>query len=309
MIELILRRLGGALMILFGVAAITFVLLYALPADPAVQLAGRSATAQTVANIRHELGLDQPLIVQFIHYLGNLVQGDLGRSYTQKTEVMTLILARLPATLILMVSGILVEVAIGLTLGTIAALNRGGFIDRLVMTVSFVGVSAPQFVVALLLLYVFAATLQWFPMSGFGTFSHVVLPALTLGVLGAGWYARMVRSAMIDVLNQDYVRTARAKGVAERAVILRHAVPNALLPIVAMIGIDIGQFMGGVVVVEAVYGWPGIGQLAWQAIQQVDIPIIMGVTLISSLAIVIGNFVADLLAPLIDPRIRARSGH
>lgn len=306
MIELILRRLGGALMILFGVAAITFVLLYALPADPAVQLAGRSATAQTVANIRHELGLDQPLIVQFIHYLGNLVQGDLGRSYTQKTEVMTLILARLPATLILMVSGILVEVAIGLTLGTVAALNRGGFVDRLVMTVSFVGVSAPQFVVALLLLYVFAAMLQWFPMSGFGTFSHVVLPALTLGVLGAGWYARMVRSAMIDVLNQDYVRTARAKGVAERAVVLRHAVPNALLPIVAMIGIDIGQFMGGVVVVEAVYGWPGIGQLAWQAIQQVDIPIIMGVTLISSLAIVIGNLVADLVAPLIDPRIRAR---
>ena len=306
MIELILRRLGGALMILFGVAAITFVLLYALPADPAVQLAGRSATAQTVANIRHELGLDQPLIVQFIHYLGNLVQGDLGRSYTQKTEVMTLILARLPATLILMVSGILVEVAIGLTLGTIAALNRGGFVDRLVMTVSFVGVSAPQFVVALLLLYVFAATLQWFPMSGFGTFSHVVLPALTLGVLGAGWYARMVRSAMIDVLNQDYVRTARAKGVAERNVVLRHAVPNALLPIVAMIGIDVGQFMGGVVVVEAVYGWPGIGQLAWQAIQQVDIPIIMGVTLISSLAIVIGNLVADLVAPLIDPRIRAR---
>ncbi|MCM5557704.1 ABC transporter permease [Pleomorphomonas sp. JP5] len=306
MIELILRRLGGALMILFGVAAITFVLLYALPADPAVQLAGRSATAQTVANIRHELGLDQPLLLQFVHYLGNLVQGDFGRSYTQKTEVMTLILARLPATLILMVTGILVEVAIGLTLGTIAALNRGGFVDRLVMTVSFVGVSAPQFVVALLLLYVFAATLQWFPMSGFGTFSHVVLPALTLGVLGAGWYARMVRSAMIDVLTQDYIRTARAKGVAERTVILRHAVPNALLPIVAMIGIDIGQFMGGVVVVEAVYGWPGIGQLAWQAIQQVDIPIIMGVTLISSLAIVTGNLIADLVAPLIDPRIRAR---
>ena len=306
MIELILRRLGGALMILFGVAAITFVLLYALPADPAVQLAGRSATAQTVANIRHQLGLDQPLILQFVHYLGNLVQGDFGRSYTQKTEVMTLILARLPATLILMVAGIVIEVAIGLTLGTIAALNRGGFVDRLVMTISFIGVSAPQFVVALLLLYVFAATLQWFPMSGFGTVRHVVLPALTLGVLGAGWYARMVRSAMIDVLNQDYIRTARAKGVSERSVVLRHAVPNALLPIVAMIGIDIGQFMGGVVVVEAVYGWPGIGQLAWQAIQQVDIPIIMGVTLISSLAIVIGNLVADLVAPLIDPRIRAR---
>jgi peptide/nickel transport system permease protein len=131
-----------------------------------------------------------------------------------------------------------------------------------------------------------------------------VLPATTLGVLGAGWYARMVRSAMIDVLNQDYVRTARAKGLSSTRIIFRHALPNAILPIIAMIGIDIGQFMGGVVVVEAVYGWPGIGQLAWQAIQQVDIPIIMGVTLVSALAIVIGNLAADLIAPLIDPRIR-----
>ena len=136
------------------------------------------------------------------------------------------------------------------------------------MMLAFVGVSSPQFVVALLLLYVFAAQLGWFPMSGYGTPAHVVLPALTLGLLGAGWYARMVRSAMIDVLNQDYVRTARAKGLSGARVVLRHALPNALLPIVAMIGIDIGQFMGGVVVVEAVYGWPGIGQLAWQAIQQ-----------------------------------------
>jgi peptide/nickel transport system permease protein len=153
---------------------------------------------------------------------------------------------------------------------------------------------------------VFALMLGWFPMSGFGTFSHVVLPAVTLGVLGAGWYARMVRSAMIDVLNQDYVRTARAKGISERRVILRHALPNALLPIIAMIGIDIGQFMSGVVVVEAVYGWPGIGQLVWQAIQQVDLPIIMGVTLVSAFAIVSGNLIADLIAPFIDPRIRAR---
>jgi peptide/nickel transport system permease protein len=134
----------------------------------------------------------------------------------------------------------------------------------------------------------------------------VVLPGVTLGLCGAGWYARMVRSAMIDVLNQDYVRTARAKGLSSRRVILRHALPNAMLPIIAMIGIDIGQFMGGVVVVEAVYGWPGIGQLAWQAIQQVDIPIIMGVTLTSALAIVIGNLLADLIAPIVDPRIRTR---
>ena len=304
MVFLLLRRLGQALLILLGVAAITFVLLYALPADPARMLAGRSATAQTVASIRHELGLDQPLLVQFWHYLSGILQGDLGRSYAQKTEVWTLIAARLPATLLLMAAGIFVEVVLGVTFGTIAAINRGSFVDRLVMTASFVGVSAPQFVAALLLLYLFAVTLGWFPMSGYGTFAHIVLPAATLGILGAGWYARMVRSAMIDVLNQDYVRTARAKGLSSARIIFRHALPNAILPIIAMIGIDIGQFMGGVVVVEAVYGWPGIGQLAWQAIQQVDIPIIMGVTLTSALAIVVGNLLADLIAPVIDPRIR-----
>jgi peptide/nickel transport system permease protein len=306
MISILLKRVLQAVLILFGVAAITFILLYALPADPARMIAGRSATAQTVISIRHELGLDQPLLVQFWHYLQNLPQGNLGRSYAQKTEVGTLIAARLPATLILMAAGIFVEVMLGIFLGVIAALNRGGAIDRVVMMASFVGVSAPQFVAALLLLYLFAVTLAWFPMSGYGTFAHVVLPAVTLGLLGAGWYARMVRSAMIDVLNQDYIRTARAKGLSSARVVLRHALPNALLPIIAMIGIDIGQFMGGVVVVEAVYGWPGIGQLAWQAIQQVDIPIIMGVTLVSALAIVLGNLIADLVAPLVDPRIRSR---
>ena len=301
MVILLCKRLAQAFLILLGVAAITFVLLYALPADPARMIAGRSATAQTVASIRHELGLDQPLLVQFWTYLTGLLQGDLGRSYAQKTEVWTLIAARLPATLTLMAAGIFVEVVLGITFGTIAAVRRGSFVDRLVMTASFVGVSAPQFVAALLLLYVFAVTLGWFPMSGYGSFAHIVLPALTLGILGAGWYARMVRSAMIEVLNQDYVRT---KGLSSRRIIFRHALPNAILPIIAMIGIDIGQFMGGVVVVEAVYGWPGIGQLAWQAIQQVDIPIIMGVTLTSALAIVAGNLLADLIAPVIDPRIR-----
>ncbi|THV15755.1 ABC transporter permease [Rhizobium rhizophilum] len=305
MLELLGKRLVQSIFILFGVAAITFVLLYALPADPARMLAGRSATPQTVENIRKELGLDQPLPVQFAQYVGGLVQGDLGRSYAQKTEVITLIAARLPATLTLMAAGIFLEVLLGVVLGSIAALNRGGLLDRTVMMSAFVGVSAPQFVVALLLLYVFAATLGWFPMSGYGTAAHVVLPAATLGMLGAGWYARMVRSAMIDVLNQDYIRTARAKGLSGARVILRHVLPNAILPIIAMIGIDIGQFMGGVVVVEAVYGWPGIGQLAWQAIQQVDIPIIMGVTLTSALAIITGNLIADLIAPVIDPRIRS----
>jgi peptide/nickel transport system permease protein len=297
-------RLSQAVLILLGVAFITFCLLFLLPADPAVQIAGRSATAQTVANIRRELGLDQPFLTQFFTYLGNLAQGDLGRSYAQKTEVSALILSRLPATLILMLSGIAAELVLGLTLGILAAVYRNGRIDRFVMMLSFIGVSSPQFVVALFMLFVFAATLGWFPMSGFGSVQNIVLPALTLGILGAGWYARIVRSAMIDVLNQDYIRTGRAKGLSERRIILRHALPNALLPVIAMIGIDIGQFMSGLVVVEAVFGWPGIGQLAWQAIQQVDIPIIMGVTIVSALAIVFGNLLADIAAPFADPRIR-----
>ena len=285
---------------------ITFLLLHYLPADPAALIAGRSANAATIANVRHELGLDKALLVQFADYLSGLLRGDLGRSYIQRSDVATLIVARIPATFLLMLAGISCEVALGLAAGILAATNRNGPADRIVMMLAFVGVSSPQFLVALLLLYVFAAMLGWFPMSGFGTPAHIVLPALTLGLLGAGWYARMVRSAMIDVLNQDYIRTARAKGLSTAHVVLGHALPNAVLPIIAMIGIDIGQFMSGVVVVEAVYGWPGIGQLAWQGIQQVDVPIIMGVTLVSSLGIVLGNLVADLIAPALDPRIRAR---
>src|ERR671913_1124021 len=306
MVVYLAQRILQTILILLGIAAITFLLLYMVPADPAVQIAGRSATTQTVANIRRELGLDQPLITQFLRYVGGLLHGDLGRSYAQKTDVMTLIASRLPATITLMIAGIAAELAIGVTMGVIAAVRRNSFLDRAVMIASFTTISAPQFLVALLLLYVFAATLGWFPMSGFGSPAHVVLPALTLGILGAGWYARIVRSTMIDVLNQDYIRTARAKGVAESSVVLRHALPNALLPVVAMIGIDIGQFMSGLVVVEAVFRWAGIGQLAWQAIQQGDNPIIMGVTLVSAFAIVLGNFIADLIAPFVDPRIRLR---
>jgi len=302
----LLRRFVQAILILIGVSFITFVLLYVLPADPAQQIAGRAGNAETIENIRRELGLDRPLHEQYLRYLGALVEGDLGRSYQQKTEVATLIWARLPATLLLMVGAIVCELTIGLSMGILAALRRGGFTDQALMVVSFVAVSAPQFVVGILLLYVFAVHLGWFPIGGYGTFAHLVLPSLTLGILGAGWYARMMRSSMIDVLRQDYMRTAKAKGLKPGVVLAVHALPNAILPIIAMIGIDIGIFMSGIVVVESVFGWPGIGQLAWQAIQQIDIPIIMGVTLVSACAIIIGNLIADLIAPLIDPRIKLR---
>jgi peptide/nickel transport system permease protein len=302
----ILRRLIQSALILLGVSFITFVLLFVLPADPVRQIAGRAATAETVENIRQQLGLDQPFFIQYGRYIANLFQGDLGRSYLQKTEVAELIASRLPATLLLMLAGITAELLLGLTMGIAAALMRGRMGDQVLMMTSFVTVSAPQFVVSLLVLYVFAVKLGWFPIGGYGTVAHLVLPALTLGILGSGWYSRMMRSSMIEVLRADYIRTARAKGLGRARVVLRHALPNAVLPIIAMIGIDIGIFMGGIVVVESVFGWPGIGQLAWQAIQRVDIPIIMGVTLVSALAIVIGNLIADLITPIIDPRIRLR---
>ncbi len=302
----ILRRLIQSALILLGVAFVTFLLLFVLPADPVRQIAGRSATTETVENIRQQLGLDKPFLVQFFRYLGGLVQGDLGRSYLQKSEVSLLIASRLPATLLLMVAAIFCELAIGLSMGIIAALRRDRFTDQALMMTSFVTVSAPQFVVSLLMLYVFAVKLGWFPIGGYGTFRHLVLPAITLGILGSGWYSRMMRSSMIDVMRTDYIRTARAKGLTRARVVLGHALPNAILPIIAMIGIDIGVFMGGIVVVESVFGWPGIGQLAWQAIQRIDIPIIMGVTLVSAAAIVLGNLLADLIVPFIDPRIRLR---
>jgi peptide/nickel transport system permease protein len=302
----ILRRLIQSALILLGVSFITFVLLFVLPADPVRQIAGRAATAETVENIRQQLGLDQPFFIQYGRYIANLFQGDLGRSYLQKTEVAELIASRLPATLLLMLAGITAELVLGLTMGIAAALLRGRMGDQVLMMTSFVTVSAPQFVVSLLVLYVFAVKLGWFPIGGYGTAAHLVLPALTLGILGSGWYSRMMRSSMIEVLRADYIRTARAKGLGRARVVLRHALPNTVLPIIAMIGIDIGIFMGGIVVVESVFGWPGIGQLAWQAIQRVDIPIIMGVTLVSALAIVIGNLLADLITPIIDPRIRLR---
>ncbi|NHB78324.1 ABC transporter permease [Rhodobacter calidifons] len=302
----LIRRLIQSALILLGVSFITFFLLFVLPADPVRQIAGRSATAETVENIRQQLGLDKPFIVQYGRYLGALLQGDMGRSYLQKTEVADLILSRLPATLLLMLGAIVCELLLGLTMGIVAALWRGRALDQTLMVTSFVTVSAPQFVVSLLLLYVFAVKLGWFPIGGYGTFAHLVLPAVTLGILGSGWYSRMMRSSMIDVLRADYIRTARAKGLTRARIVLRHALPNAILPVIAMIGIDIGIFMGGIVVVESVFGWPGIGQLAWQAIQRVDIPIIMGVTLVSAFAIVLGNLLADLIAPLIDPRIRLR---
>lgn len=300
------RRLLQAALILLGVAAITYLLLYMLPADPARMVAGRSATKAQVEQVREQLGLTRPIWEQFGGYLWKLLQGDLGRSYLQRTQVTELLAARLPASLLLMVGAIFCELAIGLTLGTIAALRRNSSLDQGLMITALMFISTPQYVVSLSLIYVFSYWLGWFPIGGYGEFKHLVLPSIALGLLGGGWYARVTRSSVIEVLRQDFIRTARAKGLDRWRIVSVHILPNAVLPIIAMVGIDIGYFMGSIVVVESVFGWPGIGQLTWQAIQQIDIPIIMGVTLLSACAIILGNLLADLVAPLIDPRIKLR---
>lgn len=306
MLAYLVRRLSASLFILFGVSVVAFGLTFMIPADPVAMIAGRNSTPAVREQIRIQLGLDRPIPEQYIRYLGRLVQGDLGRSYARKSDVGPLIASRLPPTLLLMLAAIMAELMIGIPAGIYAASRRGRTADKVAMTLSFVSVSTPQFVLGLTLLYLFAYLLSWFPLGGYGSFSHLVLPALTLGLAGGGWYSRMMRSSMIEVLRNDYIRTARAKGMSEWRVITKHGLRNAILPIIAMIGLDVGIFMSGVVVVENVFGWPGVGQLMWQAIQSLDIPIIMGVTIVAACFIILGNLIADLVSPLIDPRIRLR---
>jgi peptide/nickel transport system permease protein len=303
-VRFLLERVVQGLGVLLAVSVVTFLLAFLLPADPARMVAGPSATVETVNNIRHELGLDRPFLAQYGLYLGKLVQGNLGRSYKQGASVTELLRSRLPATLVLMLGAIIFELLLGLPMGIIAALRPGGFLDRSLMMFAFAGVSLPQFVLGLGLLYLLAFKLALFPLGGYGTLAHLVLPALTLGIGGAGWYARIVRSEMLEVLGQDYIRTAAAKGVQRSVLIGKHALRNALLPVIGMIGSDIGVFMGGAVVVESVFGWPGVGKLVWDAIRVVDIPVILGVIQLSAVMIVAGNLIADLAYPLADPRVR-----
>ena len=306
MLSFLGSRLIQSVFVLLAASLITFTLVFLLPADPARMVAGPGASVQTVNSIRHEMGLDKPFLGQYGAYLGRLVQGDLGRSYKQGSPVSSLMASRIWPTLQLMLGAIALELLIGLPLGIWAALKKGRWPDTLVMGLAFLGAAAPQFWLALSLVYLLAYRFALFPLGGYGGLSHLFLPALTLGIGGAGWYARMMRSQLLEVLNQDYIRTARAKGQSSRLVLLRHALRNASLPIVTMIGLDIGTFMGGVVVVESVFGWPGLGRLVWDAIRVIDIPIIVGVVIFSAVVITLANLLADFMQPFIDPRVRYR---
>jgi len=298
------RRILQAIPVLFGISIITFLLVYYLPADPARMYAGPSATVATVARIRHELGLDQPFWIQYIRYVGRVLHGDLGFSYRKQIAVTTLIFQRIPYTFALTLGGVFVELVLGLPIGIASAVGRGRWTDRLGMFVALVGVSAPPFWLGLLLLYWLGYLIPIFPLGGAGSPAHLVLPALTAGLGGAAWYARMMRSSTLEILSADYIRTARAKGRTQLMVILKHVLPNALNPIITMAGLDIPWFIGGVVLVERVFDWPGLGRLAVEAIETVDVPLILGTVIFTALVVVISGILIDVVQGLVDPRIR-----
>lgn len=302
----VIRRLVMAIPVIVGISILTFVLAYLLPADPARMYAGPNASVETVNNIRHQLGLDRPFYEQYLRYVWRALHGDLGYSYHFKMPVSDAILSRLPYSLQLTFAGILVELLFGIPIGSLSALRQYSWIDRSSMLLALFAVSAPPFWLGLLFLYFLAFRLPIFPLGGAGSLHHLVLPALCAGAGGAAWYARMMRSSTLDVLNADYVRTARAKGLRERAVLYRHILRNAIMPIVTMAAMDIPWFLSGVVLIEMVFAWPGVGKMAVEAIHNVDIPLIMGTVVLAAVLVAFSSIVADLAYGVIDPRIRHR---
>jgi peptide/nickel transport system permease protein len=300
----LLRRLIGAVFVIFGVATITFIMVFMMPGDAARMYAGPRAPEETVERIRELWGLNDPLPVQYVRYMGRAIQGDLGSSTRDNRPVVQAVTERLPATVQLALAGLFVELVLGIPLGIVAALRPGTWIDNFATLMSLIGVSVPQFAFGLVALYVFGFLLKWFPLGGYGTLHHLILPALVLGLGGVAFYARVMRNSILEVANEDYVRTARAKGLSPRAVLNRHVLRNALLPVLTLAGLDLALLLGGVVVIEAVFGWPGVGLQAWTAIRNQDTPMIMGTVLFASIAVVALNLIVDLLYVALDPRIR-----
>lgn len=302
-----LRRLAQMLLVILGVVTLAFVFSNIVPGDPARLVAGPNASPEAVKSIGHELGLDQPLWSQYTHYLSRLVHGDLGTSFAlQGRSVNSEIAAALPTTIQLAVLGVLWELVLGVPIGIIAAYRPGGVLDRAVSVVALVGLSAPPFWLGLMLLYFLSYKLSLFPLSGTGhpLIWYLVLPSFTLGVAGAAFYARMVRTTMIGVLRSPFIEFARLKGMPERTIVSRHALRHVLVPIVTMIGMDLGYFLGGLLIIESVFGLPGVGQLAYHGISTLDIPMITGCVLVAAVFMVVMNFIVDVTYTLVDPRVR-----
>lgn len=304
MFRYVLKRLLLALPVLLGVSVVVFVAIRLIPGDPALLMAGQAATQEVVQQIRTSLGLDQPLPVQYLYFLRNVIRGDLGRSLFNGAPVVEELAQRFPRTVRLALASILVASLIGIPSGVFAATRRSSWVDTLVMVVALAGVSVPVFWLGLNLMLVFSVRLQWLPAFGYETWRHLLLPSVTLGAASAAIVARMTRSAMLEVLSQEYVRTARAKGLGERVVVNRHALRNALIPVVTILGLQLGTLLSGAVLTETVFAWPGIGRLLVEAVLARDYPVIQGATQLIAATFVALNVLVDVLYGLLDPRIR-----
>ena len=297
-------RLGVALPAIWLILTMVFMLVHIVPGDPVQQMLGEDARPEDLNNLRHVLGLDQPLHTQYFHYLSGLIRGDWGKSFHFQSSVLTLVLHRYPATLELALVAMIVCAAIAIPAGVSAARNRGKTQDHAIGVLTLLGLSVPNFALGPMLILLFSITFGWLPVSGRGGISHLILPAATLGAALAAILTRMVRGSMIEELGSDYVRTARAKGLSERAVLYRHAFPNALVPIITILGLQFGTLLAGTIVTESIFSWPGIGRLTVQAIQSRDYPLLQGCILVIALSYVIVNLLTDVVYSLIDPRIR-----
>jgi peptide/nickel transport system permease protein len=330
----VVRRLLGLIPVLFGISLLVFGFLRAIPGDPAVVMLGERGTPEQVEALREKLGLNRPILEQYLIFVGQLLQGDLGRSTFSLLEVRSLLLAKWPATFELAVSAMLVAMLIGVPLGILAAVRKNSIWDNLATSFALIGVSLPVFWLGLMLVYLFAVNLQWLPSGGrlsveadaffrpitgfyvldallqrsavIDVLSHLILPALTLGTIPLAILTRITRSAMLEVLSQDYVRTARAKGQTERVVIWRHALKNALLPVVTIIGLQFGTLLGGAILTETIFSWPGIGSWIYEGIINRDYPVVQGGVVFVAFVFVLINLLVDLSYALLDPRIQYR---
>jgi peptide/nickel transport system permease protein len=307
MLKYIARRLIVSIPVLLGLTVIVFSMMHLLPGDPAeVILAQSGARPEAVARLRLQLGLDQPLPVQYGRFLGGLLRGDLGSSLFTNRPVSEIVAQNLPSTMELAGAAMLLAVLLGTTLGILAAVHQGSWVDHLTMTLAVLSLAMPGFWLALLLIYLFSLYLGWLPSGGQGTWQQLVLPASVLGANSAATIARLVRSSLLEVLQQEYIVTARAKGLRERMVLLRHALKNALVPVITVIGLQFGFLLGGTVVMETVFARQGLGRVAVDAILYKDLPVVQGVVLLVAAIYLVVNLLVDISYAFIDPRIRVQ---
>ena len=298
------RRLAASAVTLFGVAFIVVALVRVLPGDPARVIAGLQASQEEVDRMREQLGLDQSLLTQFGVFLGNLAQGDMGTSARTGTPVVDEIMARLPFTVELAVLGTVFGAVVGILVGVTAATHRGKWADHLLSAMAVMGVSTPVYWLGLLLIIVFSVKLQWLPAAGAEDLTSLILPTFTLGVFSVALVSRMTRANMLEILGQDYVRAAEAKGLGERVVVYKHALRNAFIPVLTVIGLQFGNLLGGAVLTESVFGWPGIGRLLIDSIFSRDLPMVQGIVFTYAVMFIVVNIITDLLYTVVDPRVR-----